>query len=67
MLIMALVINIIIIVFEMFIFIKLKDKRDVFKYYTFLQNFIALMTGIIFVIFVIMNLFFDILIPEFIR
>ena len=51
----------------MFIFIKLKDKRDVFKYYTFLQNFIALMTGIIFVIFVIMNLFFDILIPEFIR
>lgn len=42
MLIMALVINIIIIVFEMFIFIKLKDKRDVFKYYTFLQNFIAL-------------------------
>ena len=67
MLIMALVINIIIIVFEMFIFIKLKDKRDIFKYYTFLQNFIALMTGIIFVIFVIMNLFFDILITEFIR
>ena len=49
MLIIALIINILIIVSEVYVLSKVKNKKDIFKYYTFINNLLCLITSIIFV------------------
>jgi len=50
MLIIALIINILIIVSEVYVLSKVKNRKDIFKYYTFINNLLCLITSIIFVI-----------------
>lgn len=50
--------NLIIIFSEIIVFSKLKNKKDIFKYYTYLQNFISLIISII-TCFYILYLLFD--------
>lgn len=50
MLIIALIINILIIVSEVYVLSKVKKKKDIIKYYTFINNLLCLIISIIFVI-----------------
>lgn len=63
----ALILNLIIIVCEIWTISKIRNKIDVIKYYTFLQNFLALITSIVFSAYLIGNIFFDITIPDYVR
>lgn len=67
MLIVSLVINIILIFIEMYVFLKLKNKKEIVKYYTYLQNLLCLIVSIIFCIFILSNLLFDSIVPEYVR
>lgn len=49
--IIAFIINLIIVFLEFIVFIGLKRKNDVFKYYTYFQNYIALITSLLFCVF----------------
>jgi hypothetical protein len=44
----ALVLNLIIVGCEIAVFIKVKNKCNIFKFYTFLQNFIAMIVSLLF-------------------
>ena len=46
--IMALVFNLALIILECNIFMKVKNKLNILKFYTFLQNFIAVLVSVIF-------------------
>ena len=59
----ALILNIIIIFLEVYTLCKLKNKIDILKYYTYLQNLIALITSILLSIYILLN----IPIPEYIK
>ncbi len=48
-LILSLLFNSAIIVIETFVLLKVAEKKNIFKFYTFLSNFIALVVGIVFV------------------
>lgn len=50
MLIIALIINILIIVSEVYVLSKVKKKKDIIKYYTFINNLLCLIISIVFVI-----------------
>lgn len=63
----ALVMNAVIVGCEISIFIKVKDKVNVVKYYTFLQNFIALIVSIVFLVYGICSLIAQDTIPEFVK
>lgn len=63
----AFILNLIIIVCEIWIFSKIRKKINIIKYYTFLQNFITLVVGIIFLVYSIMAIFQNSTIPEFVR
>ena len=52
-LIVALILNLIIICSVSIVFKKLKDKKEIFKYYTYVQSLLALVVSIIFVIYFI--------------
>ena len=52
----ALIINIIIILCEVVTLFHIKNKRDILKYYTYLQNFIALVVSVIFTVYAIGHL-----------
>ena len=65
--IIALIINILIIILESYTLIKLKRKTDIFKYYTYLQNLIALVVSYIFVFYLLLNLINNNIIPEYTR
>ena len=62
----ALLLNIVVICCEIYTLKNIKNKIDILKYYTYLQNFLALIVSMIFCIFIIINIFFNIVIPEFI-
>ena len=59
--------NLIIIVCEIWTLSKIKKKINIIKYYTFLQNFLALIISIIFTVYLIVAIFFNVTIPQFIR
>lgn len=52
----ALALNVAIVTMEVFVLSHLSNKWDLLKYYTYLSNFIALITGIIFVVVTVLNL-----------
>lgn len=63
----CLLLNVVLIVSELYVLSKLKNKKDILKYYTYLQNFICLIVSIIFCIFVVGNMIFNLVIPEYVR
>lgn len=63
----VLFLNLIIIGCEIITLSKLKNKIDIIKYYTYLQNFITLITSIIFFTYTIISIIKNGNIPEFIR
>lgn len=67
MLIIALILNIILIGLELMVLISIKGKRNILKYYTYLQNFLSLITSIIFSLCLIFCLSSKESIPEFIK
>lgn len=67
MLIVALIINFIILLGEIFVLAHINKKRNIFKYYTFLQNFIAAISSGIFIIYLILNIFFEYQIDEYVK
>lgn len=67
MLIVALVINLIILICEIYVLIKVKRKRNIFKYYTFLQNFLTAIVSSIFIVYLILNILFSHQIAEYIK
>jgi len=63
----SLILNLIIVGGEMWTLSKIKRKINIIKYYTFLQNFLALIISIIFSVYLIIAIFLNGKIPEFIR
>ena len=55
-LIMALILNLLLVLMEGTTFLKVKNKRNILKFYTFLQNFIALAVSVLFCGFAIREL-----------
>ena len=53
----ALGLNAVIVALEAYILSRLSNKKDVFKYYTYLSNFIAFITSSIFIVYTIGRLF----------
>ena len=58
-LILAFILNLIIIGCEIVIFSKIKKKIDIVKYYSFYQNFLALIISIIFCFYLVIFMFYD--------
>lgn len=63
----SLVLNLMIIDCEIWTLSKVRRKINIIKYYTFLQKFLAFITSCICSIYLIMAIFFNGIIPEFIR
>lgn len=67
MLIVALVFNLIILICEIYVLIKVRRKRNIFKYYTFLQNFLTAIVSAVFIVGLILNILFSYQITEYIK
>ncbi len=67
MLIVALIINLIILICEIYVLTKVRRKKDIIKYYTFLQNFLATIVSAVFIVYLILNIFFEQQVPEYIK
>ena len=67
MLIAALALNLILIACEIWTFSKLRRKTDIIKYYTYLQNLLALTVSILFSVYLVVALFGSGAVPEFVR
>ena len=65
--IILLLLNVIIIISEMYVFSKLKKKKEIFKYYTYLQNFLCLIVSIIFCVYIVGSMISNLVIPEYVR
>lgn len=63
----ALIINILIIILEIFTLHKIKRKLDMLKFYTYLQNLLTLIVSIVLVIYLTLNLLSNTIIPEYVR
>lgn len=63
----ALFINLIIVICELYTLGHIRGKRNILKYYTYLQNFLTLIVSIIFSIFLIVNMVSGRTIPEFVK
>jgi hypothetical protein len=63
----ALIINILIIILEIFTLHKLKRKLDMLKFYTYLQNLLTLIASLVLVIYLTLNLLSNTIIPEYVR
>ena len=63
----ALIINILIIILEIFTLHKLKRKLDMLKFYTYLQNLLTLIASLVFVIYLTLNSLSNTIIPEYVR
>lgn len=63
----ALALNLIIVLSEIVSFSKIKKKTDIFKYYTYLQNLVVLVSSVIITVYLISNLIANIEIPEFVK
>ena len=57
MLVIALIINIVIIITEIYVLSNVKNKKDIFKYYTFINNLLCLITSIIFIVGLVLYVF----------
>lgn len=64
---LALLMNLLVIICEIYVLGKIKKKVDILKYYTFLQNFLTLIVSIIFSVYLVENLILNKEIPEFIK
>lgn len=67
MLIIALIFNLIIVICELYTLGHIRGKLNILKYYTYLQNFLALIVSLVFSIFLIVCMFSDRVVPEFIK
>ena len=67
MLIVAVILNLILIGLELIVLISIKGKKNIFKYYTYLQNFLSIITSLIFSFGTIFCLSVSESIPEFIK
>ena len=67
MLIVAVILNLILIGLELIVLISIKGKKNIFKYYTYLQNFLSLITSLIFSFGTIFCLSLSESIPEFFK
>lgn len=67
MLIISFIINLIIIFFEFLALVHIRGKRNILKYYTYLQNFLALIASIVFSVCLIVCLISGRAMPEFAR
>lgn len=67
MLIAALVINLVILLCEIYVLIKVRRKRNIFKYYTFFQNFLTAIVSAVFIVCLIFNILFSHKITEYIK
>ena len=63
----ALILNLTLCICEIHTLGKVKGKWNILKYYTFLQNFLALLVSLPFCVYLLGGLLFDCAIPEFIR
>ncbi len=63
----AFIINLIIIICEFRTLGHIRGKRNILKYYTYLQNFIGLIVSFIFCVFLIVCIVSDRAIPEFVK
>ena len=63
----AIFINIVIVICELYILRHITGKLNILKYYTYLQNFLALMVSLIFSIVVIVCIISNRAVPEYIR
>jgi len=66
-LVLAIMLNIAIVLIEGAIFVKVKNKLNILKFYTFLQNFIALVISIVFCVYAVRELFGYGNVPELIK
>ena len=67
MLIIAFIINLIIVICEFLTLRHIRGKRNILKYYTYLQNFLALIVSIIFSVCLIVCIVSDRIMPEFVK
>ena len=67
MLIVAVILNLILIGLELIVLISIKGKKNIFKYYTYLQNFLSVITSLIFSFGTIFCLSVSESIPEFFK
>lgn len=65
--IMVFLLNLIIIISEIYVLSRLKNKIVVFKYYTYLQNFICLIVSSLFLVYLVGDILFNMVIPEYVR
>jgi len=63
----AFIINLTIVICQALTFGHIKDKKNIFKFYTYLQNFIAMIVSLIFSAFSILYVVYGREIPEFVR
>ena len=63
----SLILNLIIVGCELCTLSKIRKKINIIKYYTFLQNFLALIISIIFSVYLIIAIFLNGIIPQFIK
>ncbi len=61
------IINCIIVIFEIIILVHIKGKKNILKYYTYLQNFLAMVISLLFIVVLIVTKVTNITIPEFIK
>ena len=64
---MALFINLIIIILELYTLVHIRRKTDILKYYTYLQNLLELFVSCVFCISLIVCMVYSREIPEFVR
>ena len=55
-LVIAAIINLLIIILEVMVLSKLKNKKDMFKYYTYFMNFVGLVSSLLFCVILIFNM-----------
>ena len=67
MLIIALILNLVILITELYTLGHIKKKINILKYYTYLQNFISLIISIICSIYLVINITTGQAIPEFVK
>lgn len=63
----ALFVNFIIVICELYTLEQIKEKRNIFKYYTYLQNLLALIVSLIFSVILIVCMATDRVVPEYVK
>lgn len=63
----ALIINLVIVICELFTLAHIRGKWNILRYYTYLQNFLALIASLLFSVCVIVCMLSDRAVPEFAR